>query len=109
MSVEALWILKFDTISDYGGGVVVLETERVFGGDTSFYWTGNYTVSREDFRAKIDVKRHSPILPSIIGPDSYTITLEGKVGEDEMVLKGTVEGQTAPILQARLTRTAELP
>ena len=109
MSVEALWVLGFGNDIDYGSGVVVLETNRIFGGDSSFYWTGTYEVSNGRIKGTINVDRHSSGQPSIVGPDAYTMNIEGPVSEKEIELSCTINGQDRPALIAILTRTAELP
>ncbi|WP_289283443.1 MULTISPECIES: GrlR family regulatory protein [unclassified Methylophaga] len=41
--IEALYGVEFESnMNDAGYGVVVLETERILGGDSSFVFVGNY-------------------------------------------------------------------
>ena len=55
MSIEAMWFLKSasyadpDTMKD--GGVVILETERIFGGDSIMAYIGKYTVNGNELKA----------------------------------------------------------
>jgi hypothetical protein len=43
MGIEALWSLEFVSTEDsYGAGVVIFETNKIFGGDSLYYYLGNY-------------------------------------------------------------------
>ena len=47
-TIEALWAVHFGDVAVPGqvnGGVVVFETLRIFGGDSKFYYIGEYDVS----------------------------------------------------------------
>jgi len=110
MSVEALWTLEFANHAGYGGGVVIFESGRIFGGDTSFYWTGTYSIKDGAITGKIDVNRHSPVMQSLLGRDSYSLELAGQLNDQEMELNGSILGEeNSPHLVAILKRKAELP
>jgi hypothetical protein len=59
-SVEALWTVDFDSAAGgwVNGGIAVLETGRVFGGDSQFYYLGNYEVSGKQITATVAVKQY---------------------------------------------------
>lgn len=44
LGVEAFWIVEFEVVHTQwaGAGVVVLETNRVYGGDGHYYYKGSY-------------------------------------------------------------------
>lgn len=62
MSVEALYAVRFGHAGapNFGtnGGVVVLETGRLFGGDSWFAYTGTYTLNGGTVSGQIHVLRH---------------------------------------------------
>ena len=61
-NLEALWAAHFGDVAapdHFNGGVVVFETGRVFGGDSSFYYTGEYDTSGEAFSAQIKITHYS--------------------------------------------------
>ncbi len=113
MSIEALWTINFENVNGYGGGVVIFESGRIFGGDTSFYWTGTYDVDRGQLEAKIKVKRHNGTLPSLLGMDAFELELAGPVGQKNMKLLGKVTdrptGQSSDVLVVLLDWKEELP
>jgi hypothetical protein len=61
MSVEGLWWFQTTSVQNPGafqwGGIVVLETGRVLGGDSVFSFVGDYEVSGTEFRAKVRSKQ----------------------------------------------------
>jgi hypothetical protein len=68
MSIEALWSVHFATQGGAGGGVVIFETGKIFGGDSQYYWVGNYTVQNGQLIADIDVSHYSGPPYSVFGP-----------------------------------------
>ena len=112
MSVEALWSINFATRSNEGAGVIVLETGRLFGGDSSFCWTGTYELSGNRITGEAHVRRHADYLPSLIpGLDDYRLTFEGDFAEDEFTIFGSVLGAPSdlPQMGIGLKKIAELP
>lgn len=120
MSVEALWSVKFGhagggEMLDRNGGIVVLETNRVLGGDTWFAYVGSYSILAERVSGKIKIKRHNfdPDSTNAWNTDanefeiSFSVLLNGDrtqaVGGMELI-RGSM-----PALKLRLDRVAELP
>jgi len=47
-SAEALWTLEFEAPRGWAnGGVLVLETGRILGGDSHYYYVGKFSLVRE--------------------------------------------------------------
>lgn len=43
--IEALWSAEFTSnVGNFGAGVAVLETDRILGGDSQYYYVGNYQI-----------------------------------------------------------------
>ncbi|MCY4559453.1 MAG: hypothetical protein OXF79_24400 [Chloroflexi bacterium] len=60
--VEALWAVHFGdayTPSQPNGGVAILETSRIFGGDSQFYYVGKYEVTGEKLTAQVRIAHFS--------------------------------------------------
>jgi hypothetical protein len=68
MSIEALWSVHFATQGGAGGGVVIFETGKLFGGDSQYYWVGNYTEQNGQLVADLDVTHYSGPPYSAFGP-----------------------------------------
>lgn len=77
MNIEAMWTIQFGSMSQsLGAGILILETGRAFGGDTSFAYVGSYDVGAGGVSGKLRVSRHSPGLPSIYGDGVDDFELE---------------------------------
>ncbi len=125
MSVEALWSIEFlalawkpnpaeythEDMATEGAGVVVLETNRVLGGDTSYTYVGDYEVKNKRLTAQVRVRRYTTSIPqSVFGElDDFVVTLEGNVDDSQMSLSGRSPQAPGQWLIARLIRRAELP
>lgn len=59
MSIEAMWTAKFQSnMGASGAGIIVLETQRIFGGDSWHYYVGNYRADNGNFSAQLTVTRY---------------------------------------------------
>ncbi|OZI39021.1 hypothetical protein CEG14_05655 [Bordetella genomosp. 1] len=110
--LEAMWTVRFRRPGiDFGAGVIVLESGRAFGGDSSFSYIGTYGVSADGNTVKINlqVSRHAPGLENVFGLDDFGLTLVGKPSRENMTLSGTVDQHAALRLDVLARRKAELP
>ena len=64
-SVEALYVIRFRRAGDKtpgeyktGQGVIVLETERVLGGDSTYVYVGTYVIGATAISGRIEAHRH---------------------------------------------------
>lgn len=111
--LEAMWTVRFAGSNGIeagsGGGVIVFESGRMFGGDTSFAYLGTYTVEQGKISAKIKVDRHGTGLHSITGLENFSLILRGTIDQNQFDVVGHVEGRPERTLAVRLQRFAELP
>ena len=109
--LEAMYGVEFVSDMDDGGyGVVVLETGRILGGDSSFVFVGNYEVKNEVCTANIKCTNDRNILQSIFGDIAeFNLYLEGKPEHKEFILHGYMEENPDMKIAVKLTRRAELP
>lgn len=116
MTVEALYAVRFGHAGSphlgLNGGVVVLETERLFGGDSWFAYTGNYVVAGNTVTGQLHAVRHfnEPGTESAWGTQEnefdveFTATLnEAKTEALGSLTRGGIQ------LGMKLVRVAELP
>jgi len=128
-SVEALWTIDFDTVSgSKSTGVVVLETNRLFGGDGLYYYLGRYELIGTDITAEVKVTRYlrGPEVVTAWGDDApvFHIKLKGVVQSpiprDEIGggplpaiipdgIKGQMHREGFPPLGVRLVKREALP
>jgi T3SS negative regulator,GrlR len=112
MSLEALWAITFGTGEDTGSGVIVFETGRIFGGDTSFYYLGRYSYNPRDqtLSGEVEVVRHSAFQHFIFpGFDGGRVQLRGQVAEPEMILTGHLTQDPQQRIAVHCRHLANLP
>jgi len=81
---NGLYKVRFETPRGNGTGVVVLMDGQLWGGDTSMFYTGTYTLHDGYFNANLVTNVHTiaPHKPSIFGRDIVHITLKGTFSRD---------------------------
>jgi hypothetical protein len=107
--IEALYVVEFADIVAPGtmrnGGVVVLETNRVLGGDSGYYYVGNYTAKDRHVEATVRIVKHNPSWGNVFGDAarSFTVKMQGTVNNG--VMNGHMERVDRPGMQllVRLT------
>lgn len=117
MSVEAMWTVEFVGLpgqeANFGAGVLVLETQRAFGGDSYMYYVGSYKVNGSQISIEVAVGYHNPAGESVFGPQFRSFTLQGigTVSSDHTVIEwdASMQGHPQNKLKARFRRLAELP
>ena len=111
MSIEAMWTARFQSNKGaFGAGIVVLETERVFGGDSQYYYVGDYGVDGNQIFIRLTVTHYANDVDSIFGPlREFTVALKGEMNEKEMDLKGQANQDDDLQIHLIMRRVAELP
>ena len=117
--LEALWSLLFAAGNSPGvsAGVVVLETGRIFGGDSWYYYTGSYEGRNGKLTARVTITHYAgPIGSPLLGNQ-----LQGSVqltevergtdpdGRRTISLAGSLVENPSQRLVAKLTWRAALP
>ena len=112
VNLEALWSISFESDTGIGGdGIVALETERVFGGDSAMIYTGEYRIRENYVRVRAHVKRYTspPGMVSVFRFNEFTLVVNGKYDEKHMTLSGLVAEDPRRAITMKLVRRAELP
>ncbi|MBL6752494.1 MAG: hypothetical protein ISP90_18395 [Nevskia sp.] len=119
--IEALWSVEFRSnapaVNNAGSGIVVLETGRAFGGDSTYFYVGDYHLAGRAFTAGLTVTHYAGQLNAIFGPlRSFRLVvngqlppLTGQIGADTFVATGHLEGNPNARIDIRFVRRAELP
>lgn len=109
--LEAMYGLEFVSNANDGGyGVVVLETGRVFGGDSSFVYIGSYEVENGLLKAEVKCTNDRELLQSIFGDlKEFNLRLEGRPQHNEFILQGHMVEEPTTKIEVKFTRRAELP
>jgi len=122
--VEGFWTVQFHGVQGFGSGVLTLMGGQLFGGDTSFLYSGTYVAenvpqpfagegrvyasSQDSLKARVHVKRYAQGLPNVMGREEFDLELTGTVQGKTANVVGTVPG-TQLRLTATLTKQGELP
>lgn len=118
MGVEGLWWFQTASVQNPGefeaGGVVVLETGRILGGDGVYSYIGDYGIKGEDFIARVRVKTWNHDVQSenvfgMTGPVDYEVEVRGCRLGDEILGELGPTGATGLTLPARMRFIEKLP
>jgi hypothetical protein len=114
-NLEALYLVEFGDVATPGqmrnGGVAVLKTGRIFGGDSGYYYIGEYAVSGNALTASLRIVKHNPSWNNAFGDTATSFqikvngTIQGEVMSGNMA-RLDMPGRQLPI---RLTRKEALP
>ncbi len=109
--IEALWSVEFTSnMGVLGAGVVVFETERVFGGDAQYFYVGNYKSINGQIVGSIKVTHFSGEVYSVFGNRKiFNLELTGIPEQESFEMRGSMNESPSDLITVRLTRRAELP
>ena len=102
MNVDGFYKVGVKAPLGTGTGVLVMRADRFEGGDGEFYWRGSYLLVGDELRVEANIGRHTAGSPGILGVDSASFKLAGKVGH----LGHTKLTSTPPGIEATLTPIA---
>lgn len=93
---------------DLGSGVVVIDGERIRGGDAQMYYMGTVSNDGDNMSAKIVADTHTryPNGGSVFGVSRVNITLSGRSDANMIVCEGRAAEAPHLQFQAVLTRLA---
>ena len=112
--LEALYVAEFgDVVATgrrNGGVVVVLETGRIFGGDSGYYYVGQIKVTGTALSAEVEVVKHDPSWRDVFGDTAQRFRINISATISGGTITGTMERLDKPghKLPIRLTRAAAL-
>ncbi len=110
--IEGLWSMVFVTNKgSFGGGVVVFDTLRLFGGNSSYCYVGNYKVGPGgDMTAVAEVSQYIEGINSIFYPlTNFILDLAGKIETPEFECIGNIREDPNQSIKVQLVKRAELP
>src|SRR5688572_14202113 len=109
--LEALWSVEFvSNTQNFGAGVAVFETGRIFGGDSQYYYIGSYRVKDGLLHADLEINHYAGSPSSVFGPaKQFNLKLSGKPADPVMQVSGHVVQHPQLQIYIRLTRRADLP
>jgi len=106
---NGLWTVQFQGPQGSGGGVVVLTSGHVLGGDSGFTYIGTYELRENAFKAKVSVTNFDPAIQSVLGiRGNYDLILEGTMRGDSIVGTGALATQPQAKINLILTKKSSL-
>lgn len=115
MSIEAFWKVGFaSNHNDAGAGVVIFDSGKIYGGDSGFYYKGNYSVEGKNVTAKIRVKNYFPGFPSVFGNlKEFTLIFDmpvtaGDINGSQFMINGYMEENPKNHINIGFTRIESL-
>src|SRR5258705_6225077 len=110
--VDGFWTVEFEGIPNFlGGGVAVLTRNRLFGGDSQYYYTGLYDTKDGTITAMIQISSFVPAAVTVFGTNEkqFGLRLDGAVNEKLINATAVRSDHTSVRLRMTLTKRAELP
>ena len=116
--IEGLYVAEFgdvaiggETYTYWNGGVAVLETNRIFGGDSGYYYLGNYTIKDNQFEATVKIVKHNPTWEDAFGGTNPSFNIKVQATANNGIIEGFMDRLDPPQarLPVRLTWKADLP
>jgi hypothetical protein len=82
-NINGLWSVEFNGSGEsIGSGLIVFNEGKILGGDDSYYYRGEYTITDNLLKAILISKHYKGPLNSIFGPMSEThLSIEGAVSD----------------------------
>lgn len=108
--MNGLWTAEFgSSVGIFGGGVVVLQDGRIFGGDGGYYYIGDFELVGNALKARIKVapfvEGYESVFKSVGRP--LTLILEGTwTDETHAVAQGYPQEVPSLKLGVKLTKRA---
>lgn len=103
-----LYIARFRTPLDDASGVIVVDGDRVRGGDSAMYYTGEITDERADIKVRLRVRQHDRDRTSVFGEvDDFTLTLTGRKKGVDYVFEGRADRASSLRFEAVLSKAPD--
>lgn len=110
--IEALWSVAFSTPQGAAGtGVVVLESQKILGGDAMYYYVGDYVVTHgQSISGKVEVIHYAGPPWNIFGPiERLTLEFTGQISGNTVQTVGVDPSNHQRQVSMTFRRLADLP
>lgn len=99
---DGLYIANFRTPLDEASGIIVIQGDRVMGGDGGMYYTGTVT-GEERVEVTMTVRKHSEAAQSVFGDfDAFKLTLTGQRNGEAYEFSGRADAAPSMKFTAQL-------
>jgi hypothetical protein len=106
MTLEALWTVDFGAV---GGGVIVLKSGQIFGGDGARYYLGTFTAKGTKLEGQLSIAWYFGPRKTVWGDEAKVAEtkMTGEVGSD--TITGNLTRAGYPAIPFHMTKRADLP
>jgi len=108
--INGLWTVEFiSTIKRYGKGVIIINDERILGGDDGYYYSGKGNVTGNKIEAIINCIKYDQNSISIFGNiDHFQLKIQGEIDEYQLKAKGTIINNPQAVIEVVGTKREDL-
>ncbi|PWE17599.1 hypothetical protein DDZ18_08000 [Marinicauda salina] len=100
---NGLYIVNFRTPLDEASGVVVVQDETVYGGDSGMYYVGSVSGDETALQVRLYVRQHNPVTQSVFGDyTDFELKLKGSRKGDGYLFEGRADAAPSLRFEARL-------
>lgn len=101
---DGFYSMVFETPLGQGGGVAVLSSGALQGGDSSMYYVGTFAETGQQITALVRVGTHLAGGTSVFGVSDANLTISGRIDGD--TITGTATAAEVPgfVMNIRLQR-----
>ena len=92
--VDGLWTVEFISVTNrFGKGILVLlPNGRLVGGDSAYYYSGNYKTENSKIIGNAFVIRYDPTGMSVFGDlDSFKLSFCGQINNSHFSAGGSID------------------
>jgi hypothetical protein len=110
--LDGLWTVEFQGVPNFlGGGVAVLAGNRLYGGDSQYYYTGLYDLKDRSITALVEVTAFIPGATTIFGTQEkkFGLRLNGTISENVIDAIGTRADNPSLRLPVTLRKKTSFP
>src|SRR5437588_10055587 len=90
--LEALYVAQFGDVALGGryrpGGVVVFKANRLFGGDSGYYYVGEYSADDKTLLISAKIVKHDPTAEDAFGDRSASFSIEARLAIGDRPTEG---------------------
>ncbi len=108
--MEGLWTVEFGSSTGiFGGGVAVFRDGKIWGGDATYYYVGEFQLTGQAFHATLRVFPFIEGAPSVFKTMNrdVTLNLDGSLTDaNHAIAQGHPQGMPELKFGAKLTRRA---
>ena len=99
-NIEGLWVIEFsiDLTQWQNGGILVLETQKILGGNSKYYYVGEYHIFEGKLIANARIQHHSGLPYTAFGDNSkdFNITLKEAKRDQNNYIEGLLVREGFP-------------